>query len=104
MILFGETVEQALVRELWEEIGVKPYRLRLVGVYSQNNLVVLPTAKRCSIVIVFECAIDGQEPGMSDEVTAVAYYPITELPTDIISTHPQRIHDAARRDQGAVVA
>src|SRR5687768_13545979 len=90
LVEFGETVEQALVRELSEEIGVVVERADLIGVYSVNNVVVSATAKRCSIILAFRCAITGQVPGVSDEVRAVRYFDPTELPVELVENHAER--------------
>jgi 8-oxo-dGTP diphosphatase len=69
----GETVEEAIVRELREELGVQARIGALVGVYSR--------ADDRTVVIVYEAALGG-EPGTSDEATEVRAFAPDAIPWD----------------------
>lgn len=93
----GETIEEAILREVDEEIGVQVAADRLIGVYSEGNVRIIPPARAPVIVIAIECSILTGEPSRSDEVRHVSYFPINSLPKNIIATHPRRIADALRQ-------
>jgi 8-oxo-dGTP pyrophosphatase MutT (NUDIX family) len=61
----GECVEETVIREVWEETGLTVRVLRLVGVYSDPNwLVVYPNDNAVQIVAMsFETEIVDGEPG-----------------------------------------
>jgi 8-oxo-dGTP pyrophosphatase MutT (NUDIX family) len=93
MVVFGESVCQALIREFQEEIGGTPSDLHLVGVYSTNNVVIdMTTARRCSVILAFHCGRLEGVPTTSDEVVEVRYYAVDELPEAIILSHRERIY------------
>jgi ADP-ribose pyrophosphatase YjhB (NUDIX family) len=103
LVEFGESVEEALVREIQEEVGVQPVLRHLVGVYSDNNLVVTATARRCSVILAFLCEIGQQVPSASDEVTEAKYFPYNRLPDDLIENHAGRIRDAFRNSSRTLI-
>lgn len=61
----GETVEQACVRELFEETGIKVRRPRLVGVYSDPERD--PRAHICSVAFVARVGSPQTEAGSDAE-------------------------------------
>ena len=67
----GESVEETIIREVWEETGLTVHVLRLVGVYSDPDaLVVYSDDTAVQIVALnFEAEIMGGEPGLSDETS-----------------------------------
>jgi 8-oxo-dGTP diphosphatase len=95
LLEFGETVQEGLVREIEDEIGIRPTELRLTGVYSSNNKTVVQTAKRCSIILAFTCETGGQIARTSEEVQAVEYFHLDGLPEGMVENHERRIRDAA---------
>ncbi|WP_304452650.1 NUDIX hydrolase [Nocardiopsis sp. YSL2] len=60
-----ETPEQCVVREVWEETGIKAKPIRLTGVYKNMNLGVVSLAFLCEPV--------GGEIRASDESTVTAW-------------------------------
>jgi ADP-ribose pyrophosphatase YjhB (NUDIX family) len=103
LVEFGETVVQALLRELDEEVGVRPTHSELTGVYSSNNVEQVSTAGRSSIILAFRCDLAGQVPGTSDEVSAAHYFELAGLPLGIVENHSRRAFDAAHRSGVPVV-
>lgn len=85
-----ETPFEGVVREVFEETGVKVEPERLTGVYKNMNQGVVSLAILCRPV--------SGEPRPSDEATSVAWL----LPSEVIEVMPQaravRVTDALRID------
>ena len=94
----GESVEQALKREVLEETGLRTSIKRLVGVYSdprQQNISAYPDGQIVQYVTTaFECTRDGGELRMSDESTDIGYFDARALPENTLTSHVQRVRDA----------
>lgn len=93
----GESAEEACMREVWEETGLRVRVNRLIGVYtSPNFLIESLDGNRVQVIAMhFEATITGGVPGLSDETTEVGYYTPSEITTmDVIETHRQRISDS----------
>jgi 8-oxo-dGTP diphosphatase len=92
----GETVEEGLAREVWEEIGVTIRVVRLVGVYSKPQ--------KNEVVLTFLCKLTGeQEPGVSEEVSEVGWFRPDQAPDDTLPKHRQRVTDAALGQREAIL-
>lgn len=85
-----ETPQDGVVREVYEETGVKVRPTRLTGVYKNMKLGVVSLA--------FACEVIGGEEHPSDEATRVAWLP----PAEAVKSMPQargiRVTDALRAD------
>ena len=94
---YDETVEQALAREVREEIGVAVTVERLVGVYSKP--------RKREVVLTFLCHLSpaSPEPGTSDEVSEAAWFTPDALPAQLLPKHRQRLEDALLGHREAVV-
>ena len=93
----GESVEQAAVREIWEETGVRTRVKRLVGMYSDPQYNVIGEYGGSLIhfvVAIFECEYVSGELQVSDESTDVRYFPAGSLPADTLLCDVQAIRDA----------
>jgi 8-oxo-dGTP pyrophosphatase MutT (NUDIX family) len=93
----GECVEETILREVWEETGLTVRVLRLVGVYSDPNwLVIYHENKAMQIVALsFEAEIIAGEPGLSDETSDWGYFSLEEVrKLDMLLNHEMRIRDA----------
>lgn len=93
LVEFGETIEEAILREVQEEVGVRCVIESLVGIYSINNIKISKTAKRCSIIIAFKCKIIEGTIGLSNEVVQVDFFQIGNIPDDLIENQKIRILD-----------
>ena len=70
----GEIVENALIREIFEETGLHTNVLGLIGIYSQLNETVVVAAYGATI-------IGGTKNENSPEVQAVEFFSLNNLPT-----------------------
>ena len=91
----GETVDEALLREVAEETGVEVEIEQLVGVYSKPQ--------KQEIVLAFRCHITGGTPRATEETRECRYFLPDALPANILPKHRQRIEDALLRQQSAVI-
>ena len=87
----GESVEETIIREVQEETGLIVRVLRLIGVYSDPNwLVVYNESDSVQIVALnFEVEITAGEPGLSNETSDWDYYSLEEIDKlDMLLNHP----------------
>lgn len=93
----GESVSEACEREFHEETGLQVRVVRLTGVYSSpDRLVIYPDGNQAQIVALnFEVQrIDGQIT-LSEETTGVDWFPSGEaVEMELFSNHAERIRDA----------
>ena len=92
----GETVEEACVREVYEETGLEARVIRLAGVYSYpHGLVEYPDGNKVQIIALsFTAEVIGGELGLSDETTAFGYFSMDEInQMDMLPGHLERIQD-----------
>ncbi len=68
----GEVVEEAAVREVWEETGLRAKVARLAGVFSEKGSPV--------VLVVYAGELLGGEPAARDEVMEVGFFSVGELP------------------------
>jgi ADP-ribose pyrophosphatase YjhB (NUDIX family) len=102
----GESVDQAVAREVLEETGVQVRVGRLLGVYSSPALMVIEYAdgRRVHAVnLCFEAAPVGAAaaPTTPDEALATGYFSVDALPEPLVPIHKVRIEDAVA-GEGAV--
>ena len=102
----GESVREALVREVREETGLEVEPLRLVGVYSDPALQVVryPDGNVWHYVnVCFECVVRGGRLTTCDETLALAWTALDALPPTLLPNHRIRIRDARARRVAAYV-
>jgi 8-oxo-dGTP pyrophosphatase MutT (NUDIX family) len=102
----GESVHDAVIREVREETGLQVTVLRLVGVYSEPALQVVryPDGNVWHYVnVCFECAVQSGELTTCDETLALRYVPAARLPATLLPNHRIRIQDARARRAAAFV-
>ena len=94
----GESVEQAAIREVFEETGLHVTIKRLIGVYSDPKYHLLmsrPNGKISHpVVLLFECEYQSGEARISDESTDIGFFPPDALPEKTLLSHHIRIKDA----------
>jgi 8-oxo-dGTP pyrophosphatase MutT (NUDIX family) len=102
----GESVTEAVKREVFEETGLRVSVRRLVGVYSQPDLQVVryPDGNVWHYVnVCFECSVRGGELTTCDETLDLRYYEPGRLPATLLPSHRIRIRDARARRVSAFV-
>jgi ADP-ribose pyrophosphatase YjhB (NUDIX family) len=87
----GERVEDAAIRETWEEVGLAITIERLLGLYSKTGETVA--------LAVFVARADEGEPKASDDLDAVGWFGLDELPP-LAFDHDLSIIEAWRTSSG----
>ena len=96
----GESVREAVVREVLEETGLTVAARRLVGVYSSPSLQLVryPDGNVWHYVsMCFECSVRSGALQTCDETLALEYFPLRRLPATLLAYHRVRIRDASAR-------
>jgi 8-oxo-dGTP diphosphatase len=83
---FGETVEDAVKREVFEETGLLVEVEQLVGVYSKPQ--------RQEVVLTFRCRQVGGVLTETEESRECRYFSPDNLPLNTLPKHRQRVQDA----------
>lgn len=73
----GERVEEAVVREVREEVLLQVQVTRLLNVYSYP--------RRTTVIVGYEVEVLGGIPGPGDETLEVRIFPLDEIPWDQIA-------------------
>ena len=93
----GESISETCLREVLEETGLEVEVLRIIGVYSNRDLLVeYPDGNKFQIVVVsFEVEAKGGELRLSNETTDYGYFSWQEIQNmDLLGHHKDRIADA----------
>src|SRR5437867_3266053 len=94
----GESVSEALVREVMEETGLEVAPVRLVGVYSAPALGQVVTYPDGNVIHYvsssFECRIVGGSLACGSESMELEWFPPDALPDELMPMHRIRIADA----------
>jgi ADP-ribose pyrophosphatase YjhB (NUDIX family) len=96
----GESVRDAVVREVREETGLIVAARRLIGVYSAPalQLVRYPDGNVWHYVSMsFVCTVRGGTLQTCDETLALEYFSLRRLPSTLLAHHRVRIRDASAR-------
>jgi ADP-ribose pyrophosphatase YjhB (NUDIX family) len=97
----GESLSEAVVREVREETGLEVVPGRLIGVYSSPSLHQIVTYPDGNVVhyvsASFECRVLGGAIACSAESLEVVWFDPASLPPDLIPMHRIRIQDAFAR-------
>ncbi|MGH7312739.1 MAG: NUDIX domain-containing protein [Candidatus Rokuibacteriota bacterium] len=102
----GESVTDAVRREVREETGLDVAVRRVVGVYSDPRLQVVryPDGTVWHYVnVCFECSVRGGALCTSEETLALRYVPPRRLPATLLPNHRVRIRDARARRAAAFI-
>jgi 8-oxo-dGTP pyrophosphatase MutT (NUDIX family) len=93
----GETVAEAVIREVAEETGYTVEIVRLVGIYSDPRHTVARYADGNAVQYIsslFECRIVSGAPTLCDETLALDWFAPDALPAAFVPNHRPRLADA----------
>ena len=93
-----ETIDACCVREVEEETGLDVEIDRLVGLYARRR----GFGKAMNLAFLFSCHAVGGTLRSSDETDAARYWPVLELPGNMLSWHRGYLADALNRDEKTV--
>jgi len=82
----GETPEEALDREIREEIGAKVKNKRFCGIYFKKGM--------DEVVFAYLVEVRPFNFKPTDEASEIAYFAVDQLPENLPGAHTQRIKDA----------
>ncbi len=93
----GETVDEAVRREVREETGLEVEVGQLVGVYSKPL--------KQEVVLSFRCRVVGGTLGATedDEIDENRYFAVNNLPDRTLPKHRERVMDALLNQQQAIL-
>jgi 8-oxo-dGTP diphosphatase len=91
----GETVDEALRREVREETGLEVKVERLVGIYSKPQ--------KQEVVLTFLCRVIGGTLQSTEETRESRYFAPDALPRNTLPKHRQRIEDALLNQRSAII-
>ena len=90
----GESVQEAVIREVREETGLEVDVTRLVGVYSKPA--------ESALALTFACQVIGGTMQADNEIVECGFYPLDRLPQPARAHLAQRVADY-RADLDAAV-
>ena len=93
----GETLRDAILREVREETGLAVEVVRLIGVYSDPAFQVVRYSDGNVVHYVslfFQCRILGGELQTCDETLELGFFDPGSLPDSVLPLHRIRIQDA----------
>jgi ADP-ribose pyrophosphatase YjhB (NUDIX family) len=102
----GESVRDAILREVREETGLAVEVLRLVGVYSDPTIQIVryPDGNVVHFIsTLFACRILAGTLQTCDETLDLRFFDPTDLPEDLVPMHRIRIRDTTANTPAAFV-
>ena len=102
----GESIEECCQREVFEETGLEVCTRRLIGIYSNHDLLVIyPDGNKSQIVVLsFEAGITGGSLGLSNETTDFGYFSLDEIKSmPMHGRHQERVEDALEEYQSPII-
>lgn len=94
MVEVGESLVEAVQREVWEEVGLRARVVELLGIFDSRNPRWLSLSKYHLNYVVFQMEAEG-EPQTSLEATEVGFFSEDNLPS-LFSSHRARVPFAFR--------
>lgn len=103
----GETVAEAIAREVREEVGLEVSVLRLIGVYSEptSQVLVYPSGEAVQFVTCcLLCEVSGGALRADGaEILDAGFFPTDALPEDLLPMHPRWLADTLAGEPTAFV-
>jgi 8-oxo-dGTP pyrophosphatase MutT (NUDIX family) len=93
----GESAAEACAREVWEETGLRVQVGKLIGVYTNPNILIeYPDGNRFHFVSMnFEAEVIDGELSTSDETADYGYFSLDQIESmELMEDHRERIADA----------
>lgn len=104
---FGETVENALLREIQEETNTGASIVRCIGIYSSPASQTYHYKNKTVqyITSYFEARLNGSIPAgyCNNETEALHFFAPTRLPANLAPMHPAWLSDALATDKAAFI-
>jgi len=104
---FGESIEEAMIREVMEETNVRSEVVRLIGVYSSPvyTTYYYPDRTVQYVVTYFEVRLkDSIQQGLTNsESEEFAYFPADQLPQETDLMNPNWLADALDANAGVFI-
>ncbi|MCM3744437.1 NUDIX domain-containing protein [Sporosarcina luteola] len=103
----GETVSEAVMREVKEETNLDVRIQKLIGVYSDpaSQVFNYPNGKVVHFITTCFLAeiIGGELTCNSDESLEIKFFGQDNLPEDLLTMHPQWLEDALSKKEAAFI-
>ena len=96
---YGEKTEDAVVREVFEETGVKTMIRSLIGVYSDPHRD--PRGHTVSIAYLINRV--GGDLNAGDDASSVKFFKLNDLP-ELAFDHAVIVKDAIQRDKHGILS
>jgi ADP-ribose pyrophosphatase YjhB (NUDIX family) len=93
----GELPTDGVVREVWEETGIKSVSVRLVALHYWTQ------KPEGFLIFTFRCLPNGGEITPSDETPEVGYHTLFPLPEPMMQFHRERLEEGFRHNGGPPV-
>jgi len=104
---FGETIEEAILREIKEETNVKASITRFVGVYSSpaSQTYTYKDKKVQYVTSYFEAKLqDSIAAGFcNNETQELQFFPVDNIPKDMALINPHWLTDALNNTSGVFI-
>ena len=104
---FGESVADAILREIKEEIGAEGEIIRLIGVYSTPNSATYHYHDKTVhfVTTYFEVKLRSSIPTKvsNEETLDVKFFPTTQLPSAMALINPYWLEDALNSSLGPFI-
>ena len=101
----GETKQQAIKREVFEETGLQLKELELFGIYSgpKYDKTFQNGDQVAMVQILFTCRnFEGQLVEQNEESLSNKFYSLTELPDNLFQDHADFFEDLLSRQQTSI--
>ena len=102
----GESAGECCEREVLEETGLMVRPLRLIGVYSnRDQLVIYPDGNQVQFVVLsFEAQVTGGELSLSNETIDAGFFTLQDIEKlPMHGRHKERILDALMDTEAAIL-
>ncbi len=91
----NETMEEAMVREIFEETGLCVKIARKIGEYTPINRLSYYTE-------TFECKPTGGEIAIGSETAQIAFFDVQRLPKNFFTIHKEWLDDALQHSSAVI--